>query len=90
MGMSTYVEGFMEPDEQFKKMYAAYKACEDAGIDPPDEVSEFFNYETPDPTGMKVEDLPTHEYSDEYREGVEIRVADIPKKVTVIRFVNSW
>ncbi len=90
MSMSTHVIGFMEPDEEFKKMYAVYESCSKANVPIPDEVDKFFEYDVPDPAGMRVEDLPVTEYSDDMQEGYQIRVADIPSKVNVIRFFNSY
>ncbi len=89
MSMSSHVVGFMEPDAEFKKMYAVYTACREANVEPPDEVDEYFQYETPDELGMQV-GLDLTEYKDDMQEGYELRVSEIPKGVTVIRFFNSY
>ncbi len=70
-------------------MKAIYDAYQDAGLPTPDEVLKFFNYEPPDIAGVEVE-LPTTPWNDEYSEGFELRVEDIPSNVRVIRFLNSW
>jgi len=90
MGMSTSVIGFKEPDERFKKMYAIYKACEEADVDIPDEVDDFFEGEPPDPRGVKVYDLPVKPYNENMEDGYELRLSEVPKDITVIRFSNSW
>jgi hypothetical protein len=89
MGMSTHVSGFREPDDQYRKMAAAWRACVDVGIDPPDEVEEFFNYDGPDDSGVEV-NVPHREWSRDMSIGVTIRVEDIPAGVTELRFWNSW
>jgi hypothetical protein len=42
MSMSTHVKRIVPPDEQWKKMKAIYDSCEAAGIEAPDEVSDYF------------------------------------------------
>lgn len=88
MSMSTGIFGLKPPDETWKKMKAIWDACKTAGIEPPDEVAEFFE-EEPDEKGQQAE-IPHSEWSDDYRSGIEIEVAKIPKGVKIIRFYNSW
>lgn len=52
MSMSTYVRGFVPPDETWTKMKAIWDACVAARIGAPDEVVLFFAYENPDPAGV--------------------------------------
>ncbi|WP_333745999.1 hypothetical protein [Streptomyces sp. IBSBF 2950] len=89
MSMSTHVKGFTGPDDRWRKMKAIWDACQDAGVDPPTEVERFFDGEAPDPNGREVQ-IPHEEWRDEHREGVEVRIKDLPKNVTVIRVYNSW
>ncbi len=91
MGMSMHVVGFVPPDEKWEKMKQAYYACKELGINPPNEVDQFFNNVAPDPNGVKVNiEAATKEWSDEDRKGLEVEVDKIPKHVKVIRFYNSW
>ena len=103
MGMSTRIEGFTPPDEKFQKMLKAYDACEEAGIDVPEEVDRFFNGEPPDRTGVRVNLLrdktfksavTTYHDSDANAEGFQIDLEELAKlsngHVKVIRFSNSW
>ena len=58
----------------------------------PDEVCEFFEGE-PDPNGIQVnldETACCREWSNDYGEGYEIEVANIPSYVTHIRVYNAW
>lgn len=56
MSMSMHVVGFSPADEHWKKMKSAWDACVAAGIDPPAEVSNFFDGEDPgDAPGKEVE-----------------------------------
>lgn len=89
MSMSTHVIGIMPPDEKFRKMKAAWDACEAAGIEPPGEVEDFFGGERPDTDGAAV-DLKGREWSNDHQQGVEIDIADLPPGVKTIRFYNSW
>lgn len=91
MGMSTYVVGLMPPDEHYLKMYAAWSACDDAGIEPPKEVVDFFGGGIPDPGGAQVEikDAVT-ESTDDDEEHYEIDLSKLPDGVRAIRFTNSW
>lgn len=90
MGMSTHVHGYITPDEKFQTMKRIYEDCECAGIDIPDKVSEFFNYGEPDDNGVEC-DIKQTEWTDgDMCSGIEIRVADIPPDVYIIRFYNSW
>lgn len=95
MGMSTWVEGYRPPDEEWKKMKAIWDACALAGVTPPEEVSDFFNGEDPKERGIEVDLVKSGcaqeiEDVDAGRRGYEIEVDKIPPNVTWIRFVNGW
>lgn len=89
MSMSTNVYGFVPPDDNWKAMKKVWDACKSAGVDIPNKVDKFFNYQDPDPAGTEI-DIPYDDYSDDSRSGIEISVSDIPANVKIIRFVNSW
>jgi hypothetical protein len=98
MSMSTYVMGFRPPDEKFKKFAAIWKQCQEAGVEPPDEVSKFFEHTDPDPQGVEVR-LPegnaknacVFDWTDgDMQQGIEVNVTKLPKDVTILRFVNSF
>ena len=89
MGMSTGVFGIRPPDEKWKEMKKIYDACKKLDEDIPDFVWEFFNKQEPEPDGVFVE-IDKKEWSDDYRMGIEVEVAKLPKDVTIIRFYNSW
>jgi hypothetical protein len=92
MGMSTFVFGFKPPDEDWKKMKAIWDACVVAGIDPPREVSRFFEDDKPDDAGvcLDLRNTLARCYSKNGYEGHEIALADLPPDVKIIRFVNAW
>jgi len=89
MGMSTHVVGIRPPDEDWRKMKAAYDACAAAGLEPPEAVSRFFEWEEPDESGVVVE-IPTRPFKAEMREGFEVDVDALPEGVKTIRFYNSY
>lgn len=93
MSMSTHIKGFRPPDEQWKKMKEVWDACDRAGVDPPEEVSDFFNDEAPDSTGVEIE-LENYEgvkpYNGEMEEGFQVDISKLPKDIKYIRFYNSY
>jgi len=89
MSMTTHVIGIVPADEKWLKMKEVWDVCRAAGFDPPDEVYDFFEGQDPDDKGMAVE-IPHEEWAADMDQGVEIEVANIPDKVKIIRFYNSW
>lgn len=55
MGADLFVQGFAQPNKEFKQMLEAFNACKRAGVEPPKEVWDFFNWENPSPHGIPVE-----------------------------------
>lgn len=92
MGMSTSVTGYREPDERHKKMCKIYNLCRETGINIPEEVDDYFDGEIPDKTGIEillskyVEEVRQYDYE----EGFQIKLSDLPEKITHIRFTNSY
>lgn len=101
MSMSTHVVGIKEPTEQYRKMYEAYRACEEAGVSAPTEVLKFFGYvrfNAVDQNGMEV-DLDNGsesvrgcvvKYAAGGQSGYEVDVTKLPVGITRIRFYNSY
>lgn len=95
MSMSTYVIGFVSPEnEDYKKHAAVLKACVNAGVELlPKETAEFFGYKEAElyvlEQKLRIE-IPVKEYEDDTRSGYELLVKDIPKECHKIRFVNSY
>ena len=92
MSMSTHVVGFRPPsDEMWKRMKKVYDSCKDAGIDPPEAVTEFFGDQDPDPAGVEVDiKQAVSDWQDESREGFEVDLSKLPSNVTKLRFYNSY
>ena len=92
MSMSTGVFGIRPPNDKWKEMKKIYDSCVKLKQDIPEFVWEFFNEETPEPDGVSInlEGVCAKEWSDDYRAGIEIDVAKLPKGVKIIRFYNSW
>jgi hypothetical protein len=93
--MSTSVVGFRPPDEKWNKMKAVWDSCCQAGIEMPDEVQAFFNYEQPDPKGVEVsltsgKNPAAKEWGERDAQGYEVDLSRLPKGLTFIRFRNSW
>ena len=96
VSMSTMVVGFKPPNETWLRMKAVWDACAQAHVEPPREVQLFFDYQEPQPHGVRItaQQLTEHgalrEWRDDCSEGYEIDVLKLPKDVTVVRFYNSW
>lgn len=93
MGMSTHVYGIKPPDAKWKKMKAAYEACQAAGIDPPEELDDFFGGESPDKAGVIVDltkSKAVSEWNGEMESGFQVDLTKLPKDVTIIRFFNLY
>lgn len=83
MGMSTHVVGIRPPDAKWKQMKAVWDACQVAGVEPPDEVAEFFDHSPPDPSGIEVslERNPCVQmFSDDMRQGVRCGHRQAPQE----------
>lgn len=91
MSMSTHISGFKPPDDKWKEMKAVYDACEKAQISIPDSVVKFFDYDTPDESGVTTDIMP---YASEWRtdgqDGYQIDLSDLPEDIKIIRFFNSY
>lgn len=85
--MCMYVVGICSPDDQWQKMKAAYEACENAGVDIPESVLAFFDWQVPNIRGMEVK-LPLKEWGDQRREGYELAVKDLPPHVMSLLFYD--
>jgi len=91
MGMTLHVVGFAPPDDVWKKMKTVYDACLSAGVDIPNDVRKFFNYEAPEDAGVIVDlDKIVREWQDNGSEGYELDLADLPRHVRTLRFYASW
>lgn len=92
MGMHTVVEGFTPRDEKWEQYEAVYRSCEEAGVEPPDEVMEFFQWECPyDRPGQRVDiSQATEKFVELGRSGYVVVLSELPKNVTAIRFYNSY
>ena len=91
--MSSHIMGIKPPDEKWKKMKAIWDSCTAAGIDVPEEVSEFFGDEEPDDAGVEVglgEEEGVTDYEADCREGFEVDLSKLPADVKIVRFWNAY
>ena len=93
MGMSTSIVLLRSKDDTtYKKYLKILIACQEANIDIPTEVDEYFggdgidcNSEYPLEIGFKA-----REWNTDWASGYEIDLKDLPEGVETIRFYNSW
>jgi len=93
MSMCTYVYGIAPADEKFRQMKSIYDNCVAAKIPIPEEVSKFFNYETPEENGVNInlrETKAVKEFKDDSREGLIVDLSKLPEHVKFLKFCNSW
>jgi len=91
MSMLTHIYGFRPPDAKWKKMKAAFDACEAAETEVPQSVWAFFNHETPSEAGVAVSIGPAiSPICEDGVDGFEVDLTKLPKDVTKLRFVNSY
>lgn len=95
-GDNIHVQGFKPPDEKWQRMKAAWDACTAAGVNPPKDVSAFFNHEEPDSAGVEVDEKALRkcgavtDFSGDMQEGFEVHVDKVPKDVKVVRVYASY
>lgn len=95
MGMSTYVIGFIPPDEKFKEMKKVFDVCKSAGIEPPSEVWGFFNDETPKELGVEIDidsyvtEVSPHASANGWEIDLE-RLGKEKPNIKKIQFINSY
>ena len=89
MSASCFVRGLIEPTEDYKKKYAAFKACEDAGIEIPQQLWEYFNDETPCGDGISTK-IPYEKRTDDGNVTYEVDVSKLPPQVTKVQFIIGW
>ncbi len=94
MGMSMYVVGIKPPDAKWNKMKKIYDACQEADMDVPDAVMDYFDGEDPDDKGVLLDESrlgkAVSEYCVEGCSGFEVELSKLPKDVKILRFYNSW
>ena len=93
--MSTYIRGVISSDnEEYKKQSKVLLACAEAGVkELPTETAEFFGSSSPDKYLLDEVleiNLPYYEITEGDKNVFKIDVANIPKAVKYIKFVNSY
>ena len=92
MSMSTSIVGFRPPDEKWRKMKKVWDSCSTAGIEPPEEVSKFFEWEPPDDAGVEINLEGTsavREYNAESRYGYEVVIAELRDYTLIVEDVTE-
>lgn len=95
-GPSLRVTGFQPADEKWEKMAKAYRACLDAGVGVPREVTNFFNSSDPDGPGREISHAELEklgavwQYTAEMVDGFKVDIDRLPKNVKFLRFTASY
>lgn len=96
MSMSSSVVGVRDLDGTFAKMAAVKEACEDAEVDYPDLVKQYFKYPGEDIEYLKseMESMDISAAVTERNEDAvniwEVDLSKLPEGVKKIRFSNSY
>ena len=91
--MTTYVEGFRTPDEEWKTMKTVYDICVKAKVSIPDEVMDFFQGQPPsleDEARIDISMAEKKRTDNVAQDVYEVNVSKLPKGVKIIRFINSY
>lgn len=89
--MSAYyfVRGIMDPTDDYKKKYAAFKACKEAGIEIPQQLWDYFNNDTPYEDGISMK-IPFEKKEEVGCSTYEVDLKKIPPQVTKVQFLVCW
>jgi len=93
MTMSTHVVLLRSKDDPvYQKNLKVLLACNEAGVQVPPEIAEYFGGQTDaaDPVYPLEIEFEPREWSSEMSDGVEIDIDQLPAGVKTIRFYNSW
>jgi len=83
---SLFVIGIKPADVEYKKKAKAYKACVEAGVEPPEELCEYFEWKVPDPQGMEVDiSHALTERNVEMQDGFDIDLNKLPEDVKFLK-----
>lgn len=92
MSINTYVQGLKPKTNEYQIKLDIFISCKKLNIEPPKEIKDFF-YDWEICEEGIVTELPkesVREYTDEYRDFLEVDLTKIPKDISKIRFVNSY
>jgi hypothetical protein len=92
MSVSVYIIGLKEPAPDYLAKLKAYKACEEANVEPPPELLDYFDgvqSEYIPGDGMEVEIDEAVNGDVEYGDGAVIDLSKLPEGVTKIRVYMS-
>lgn len=93
MSADYVVMGIKPPDEKWKKMKAVWDACVVAGLPIPRQVEQFFNDETPDKDGVKI-DLTLHPAVEDIKGagvwGYAVHICDLPADIKIVKFETHF
>ncbi len=104
MSMSTFIRGVRDLDGKFASMLAVKLACEEAGVEYPQEVQNYFCGQTLEPEDyflepenylrreMEFVDISAAVRKDAGKavEGWIVDLSKLPEEVKAIRFENCW
>lgn len=88
MGMDVSIRGIIPATDEYNKKAAAYWACDEAGIDIPDDLRDYFNGCEPCEDGMAVR----IDYGTDYDDCLEcytVDIEDLPSNIKQIQFILS-
>ena len=94
MSLSYYVQGIKPITEEYRKKLDIYKACVDLGVRPPEELIEYFEYDSHPCESRMIVSIPRQAINetsdiDRCEEYYEVDLTQLPKDITKVRFVVS-
>lgn len=95
MSMSCSIRAVLTTDEEYKKMYAIYKACNDAGVSYPQEVVDYFgsaidNGEVRKAGTIRYIDVEPVFDEEHYEQVYTVSLEDLPASTRAVQVALSW
>lgn len=93
MSMYSYIELLRDSeDEEYQRFLKIRMLCEEAKVSAPTQVQEYFGGTQESDYPLRIDFKEPRKYSSACGDasGLEIDIADLPKGVKTIRFVNSY
>lgn len=97
MSMSSHIVAFRSENKgKYLKLKKAFEACKEAGIEfayMPREIQDYFKWSENPEEALQIElqiDVHYTHYSEDMEDGFEVKLTDLPKEVTKLRFYNSY
>jgi hypothetical protein len=101
--MRSYLEGVKPQDKKWLRMKGAYESCMAAGVDVPQEVLDYFDFDDyeeeyitddglvePLADGHTIQCSAVTRHGEEMQDGFIVDLRELDPEIKILRFVNSY